>query len=548
MLSKILHESEISMGAFDKGVGYDQGNKYERLETHDLNIRALGCDYKAHSLNITNVLTDIKEVQPETIAELKDFVRQNNAQGRAWGFKDPRTCLTYNVWKEILPEHKLVAIFRHPYELWAHYRRQKPWRFHEHFSICWKALMSWYVYNSEILKALKIAGAPAYVTEYHAFMGDDREFRRLCEFTGVELKDLRDKKMYRSKQESDPLYNFVLFLHKLAGRDVARLYNEMQGLARTKNISGQTPMRNKRPIFIAAFAYGGSNILLNLLRSHPSVCSPRGELNEVFKGKLDEPVTTRIMKTLRYLPIMIAERSDIFRFNDWAERRPFGKFTRKAVDKILFDEKIRAREEHQNLYKTETEKYTDAEIAQSRLLSKNLDGLIFVSRELAAMYPDAVFIGLVRNGFAVAEGHLRRGYDFETFVRNYERGCQRMLEDARVIPNYHVIRYEDILEKPQEMLKEIYRIADLDLSEVKKIRLQIKKVITGDGKHQNVDNKNWKEVVWHGLNDFQKQFRPEANSNQINRLTEEQKNTIVKLAGNSLRHFGYIPAHAAVER
>ena len=41
-------------------------------------------------------------------------------------------------------------------------------------------------------------------------------------------------------------------------------------------------MKNKQPIFIAGLMLSGTNILLNLLRSHPYVCSPRGETFEVF--------------------------------------------------------------------------------------------------------------------------------------------------------------------------------------------------------------------------------------------------------------------------
>ncbi len=101
-------------------------------------------------------------------------------------------------------------------------------------------------------------------------------------------------------------------------------------------------MLNKKAIFIVSFAYGGSNILLNLLRSHPDVCSPRGEFNEVFKGKRDEPFSTRLAKKLRYFPCVIAEGRDIFGFNDWTPRRPFSPLTQRVVDRILFDEKLRA--------------------------------------------------------------------------------------------------------------------------------------------------------------------------------------------------------------
>lgn len=44
-------------------------------------------------------------------------------------------------------------------------------------------------------------------------------------------------------------------------------------------------MLNKKPLFINAFARGGSNILMNLLMSHPGVCVSNGETHKVFKGQ-----------------------------------------------------------------------------------------------------------------------------------------------------------------------------------------------------------------------------------------------------------------------
>ena len=43
-------------------------------------------------------------------------------------------------------------------------------------------------------------------------------------------------------------------------------------------------MMNKQPLFINAFARGGSNIIMNLLLSHPNVCISSGETHKVFKG------------------------------------------------------------------------------------------------------------------------------------------------------------------------------------------------------------------------------------------------------------------------
>jgi hypothetical protein len=297
---------------------------------------------------------------------------------------------------------------------------------------------------------------------------------------------------------------------------------------------------NKRPVFIVVFAYGGSNLLLNLLRSHPDLCSPRGELNEVFKGKPDEPPATRLAKCLRYLPCVLAEGRDIFGVNDWAPRRPFRAFTRRLVDRILFNEKLRARAESQNYYKDENTLYKDEEIRASRLLAKNLDGLTFLTPELSRMYPDATFIAMVRNGFAVCEGHARRGHKLEEFAKYYEKGCRLMLEHSRTIPRYHIIRYEDLLADPREVLRKIYRLADLDIGLVRKVRLEAKRVMEEDGSRQVVRGGEWKQMFWYGLDEFHTHFRGDANENQIKRLSEEQKDLIQSRCASSLKQFGYL--------
>ena len=299
-------------------------------------------------------------------------------------------------------------------------------------------------------------------------------------------------------------------------------------------------MLNKQPIFIVAFAYGGSNILLNLLRSHPQVCSPRGETNEVFTGKIDEPLGTRWAKRLRYLPCVIAEGKNIFGWRDWELRPTFKPFTQKRIDRILFDEKLRARNGSQNLYKYEKVEYTDEEIKASRLLCKNLDGLIYLTPEFARMYPDATFLALVRNGFAVCEGHIRRGHQLEDIAQNYEKACRLMTQHSRTIPNYHLLRYEDLIASPFEMLKQIYAWAGLDLGLLKKIRLQAKRVVEKDGSHQVIMNRDFKDVIWYDLEEFGKHFRKDANENQMRRLSEDQKAAILKTCRSSLEHFGYL--------
>jgi hypothetical protein len=242
LLARILHESGISMGTFDENQGYDEGNKYERQESHDLNIDLLGCDPGEFSLNLAHVVREANIVPHETWAKLEEFVHETSRRHSAWGFKDPRTCLTYAVWKAVLPGHKLIAIFRHPLELWLHYQPKK--RFKKIFGAFtgWKSMTAWYVYNREILQALQAANGDCLALEYGEFMKSDSLFSRLCGFAGRKLKDVRNSGLYRNKiLRSHWLYEWTLALQKFfCRRDLSELYQTLRKEASRCLTKGQS--------------------------------------------------------------------------------------------------------------------------------------------------------------------------------------------------------------------------------------------------------------------------------------------------------------------
>lgn len=288
------------------------------------------------------------------------------------------------------------------------------------------------------------------------------------------------------------------------------------------------------------FSRGGTNLVLNLLRSHPDVCSPRGETHEVFRGKPSEPRGVRLAKRLRALPIRLLQGGDPFDAGDWTPRGPWHPLTRICVDRVLHGEKLRALGDGQNRWKSEGAPYARREIAAARLLCKNVNGLVLLSRELARTWPDATFVALVRDGRAVCEGHARRGLDVAEAARRYELGCRTIAEDAERIPRFHVFRYEDVVASPRESLEDLYEAAELDVARVAKIRLETKAVIDASGAHVDVLGGGEKRLVWYDVDDFADHFRPDANANQIARLSDAEKERITDVCGWSLRRFGYL--------
>ena len=224
----------------------------------------------------------------------------------------------------------------------------------------------------------------------------------------------------------------------------------------------------------------------------------------------------------------------------WKVRRPFHSKTAAHIDSVLYQDKLFANGDTQNRYKSQNVEYTLDQIRASRLLSKNVAGTIFLTDELAKMYPDAVFLAIVRNGLALCEGHIRRGVPAEKIATRYQSGCQKMIQDAESISNYHIFRFEDLLKHPHQVLREVYDCAGLDLSDVPKIRLETKRVMDKDGKHKFVHNTEAKALVWYDLDLFDQHFVTDVNQHQIDRLTPKQRDTIVQIAENSLRAFSYL--------
>ena len=289
-------------------------------------------------------------------------------------------------------------------------------------------------------------------------------------------------------------------------------------------------MLNKRSVFIVAFARGGSNIVLNMLRSHPDICSPVGETQEVFHGKGNAGKIDQARRRLKYLPIALAENRNVFSMSQWNLRKPFKSSSKKKIDEILFNDRFKG-----IVSKDSESFYTNEELKNCRLLCKNLNGLIFTTRNFLDMYPDATFIGIVRDLRAVCEGHIRRHlYSLEEISHHCSNAIKQMLIDEKEIERFHLFRYEDIVKDPQKALSDIYKACDLPLETVKEIRMETKKVV---GHNNSPDGKS---LVWYPLDQFHKHILPDANENQIAKLTDDQRVYIENVCREEMEHFGYL--------
>lgn len=281
-------------------------------------------------------------------------------------------------------------------------------------------------------------------------------------------------------------------------------------------------------------------MMVNFILSHPQVCISSGETHKVFKpGTRFDKGWLRIKKRLFYdYPIRFFTGQNFFKPNLMKKRNRVPDFIKTYIDRILYEGRFIARIESHNLYQSEGVKYTDEELAKCRLLTKGLNGMVFTVETFKEMYPDAVFLGLVRNGLAVCEGRIRRGAPLETFSHHYKSVVEEMLRLEKELPNYHLFKFEDMINDPLAFMRSVYEKSDLDISKVQKIRLESKAVMDSKGQH-SLSKGYDRQVFWYEPDQVREHIKPNINENQIKVLRPAHRDTFLKIAGEAMEKLNY---------
>lgn len=234
LIANILHNSGISMVAnSDSLVSYDQGNFYECKTVQAFNREILNAKPFTGKFSVLDLPAPNKlEVEEDLRFRIRSFVTKRNKTIKNWGFKDPRNCLTYPIWSSELTEHKIIAIYRSPGEIWPRFRRTRcvyaiPWR-------AWKFINRWIEYNERVLNNLKNTKADFLLLSHFELMNTQSEFDRLQDFVNKKLKDLRVPGLWRNR-------NSESFLLKMAGSLVKK-----QTMSTPKDIIGKFEELRKR--------------------------------------------------------------------------------------------------------------------------------------------------------------------------------------------------------------------------------------------------------------------------------------------------------------
>ena len=200
LVSQILHASGINMGEFDEDVSYDQGNKFERETTLAWDMEILG----ASDFGVLDLTPDgVPAMNDDQRGRMRGIIADCQGKYANWGFKDPRSALTYDLWAQELPEHRIIAVYRDPAEVWPRFKWRGLRKWHTNFDRAHAYLQRWNEHNRNILRFLSETSMPSLVISYHTLMGGSGELARLQEFVGRELADRRKPGLYRSRSRGD---------------------------------------------------------------------------------------------------------------------------------------------------------------------------------------------------------------------------------------------------------------------------------------------------------------------------------------------------------
>ena len=281
-------------------------------------------------------------------------------------------------------------------------------------------------------------------------------------------------------------------------------------------------MQDKRAVIINALSRGGSNILWNVLQSHPLLCSPMRETGSLF--------TENIPPFVSYLPADQAKRIASWRIT----RLVAGRYIRRS----LYGWKLKNYSSVDNCTKYEGVRYTLEEVENSILCFKNVDSDLKLNRLLESLYEDVSHVALVRNGYAVCNGWMRRGLSAKEAGRKYASLVGTILNLRNSSRRFILIKFEELIGDPFAIAEQLFQALELEPRAIPKIRLKAKRVLSRLGTHETrfgVEGRKY----WFGPEEIGAVLDARIDARQIAELKPAARRAFESQAKEVLAMLGY---------
>ena len=222
----------------------------------------------------------------------------------------------------------------------------------------------------------------------------------------------------------------------MAGTRFRQVTREALGnILREVKIAAKPTPKPEKWVFLVGCYNSGTTLLSELMGRHPSISALPTE------GHF---ITDQFLKDFDLgIPRMWVDREDIFCLNENDEGPDVARIKKEWGMRLDLKKPVLVEKSPPNA-------------ARTRWFQKHFE--------------NAHFIGIVRNGYAVAEGISRKGdpksikdgWPIDKSAWQWARSNQIMLDDAQKLNNFHMIRYEDLASSPQDELNKIASFLGLE--------------------------------------------------------------------------------------
>ncbi len=232
LLAEMVHKGGTPMFQVKDEINpaYDDGIKYERISAHAINLTLLGQTKNIAGIKIVGLT--LHPMPSEALQKLHDEVGE-----QAWGFKDPRTTVTYPVWSEHFPRGPRLYIYRSHEEVARYYFRtaRKPLTGIKRGR---RAVRAWVYFNQQMLENIRSdreTARPHALVRYEELMRDKELIGALEKAAGVALFDARNWDLHRNKVSSRRDAQISRLLSLGFGKRLDALYRELGALRVTSS-------------------------------------------------------------------------------------------------------------------------------------------------------------------------------------------------------------------------------------------------------------------------------------------------------------------------
>ncbi|CUH42220.1 sulfotransferase [Ruegeria atlantica] len=298
-------------------------------------------------------------------------------------------------------------------------------------------------------------------------------------------------------------------------------------------------MKPDGPIFILGLQRGGTNQLLNILRSHPDTTWPHGEFHEVLRPSWANRNSVYDFARIayRYLPVLSAQGDLI---NPRKQIRPaaLDQRTRKWISKGLA-QATKKNGTEVSRYKAAIEAkgfFRNGPARSSRMVVKLVNYNVGLARNLHQIYPNAMFIGIMRDATGICESMMSRGAKPEKILGLYQSVAQTFLDLAGEDFPIMLLRFEEIITDIVATSSRVFSFCGLDSDAISGLCLQDKaRVFDKNGKvvgMQKVD-------AYYDISIASTHLRGDVNASAHARLPEHLRLQIEASCGPLMQQLGY---------